>query len=1323
MARRRSRSPALLIAVACAVLLPQSVHGVAFAAAAPPAPAPAADTPSSTIDPQRRAELLTEGYKESQDVAWTTSGDGNGFHVLAATASSGYTWRTVATLAEPGFDADQWIGNACLTGSGRRLVVVYAPRTFTNKADLFDRGGFTATVDLVTGSVRKLPVQSSLAYFNPGCGADETAVLTQLGGQLSNDQIDGPARTRLFRLDAGKGELSRPILVNAEVTSALPVGRTIVAAGGSRLVQVGGGGTLTPVAPTSGTPFQLKADGGGGVLFMDRTGDRVRVRRAVPQSKNEPRTLAEGQLSKLSVTPGAGGRAFITGQADRTHALPENVSKVEVAAGSQLSSHGQLALTEVRWAGQADPRVAVPDPTSPRQVKIQATVLTNGKKVDFQVQPADAPDAQAAEGRRIHPKLASAGGGSRASAAAAGSPSNPVEAEAYCSVPRNDPRNQALQPKPRQVEWAVDQAITNSLYVQREANWKNLGMSAYRPQDLFPPIPLVGGGRVPAQVMLGIAAQESNLWQASFHAVPGVTASPLIGNYYGRDIYNGKEEDDWDIRWEDADCGYGVTQVTDGMRLAGREKEGEVALPAYKQRAIALDFAANIAAGLQILQSKWNETRTAGLIVNSGDPGGLEHWFFALWAYNSGFHPDRGDGSPWGVGWANNPINPRFRADRVPFLEYTYADAANPQFWPYQEKVLGFAGHPPELLEGPDQLVSGFRAAWWNDTRQRITVKPPIDLFCDDSNYCHPGELNVPDDPDVVGEEAGPCAHKNAAGRFDLVCWYNRPVKWKEGFEAGNEVLRFDPGYAYQEDATSYAPNCSLSGLPSGALVIDNVVDGTPSVRPGCGRPWTNAGTFNLDFAADSTGHYPSKIDFHQIGGGFGGHFWFAHTRRPDDQGGKFRVSGTWSLNQQLQGWGRVMVHMPDQGAHTRQAEYQVDLGQGFDKGKKRVLLQRTQEHRWVSLGVFKFAGTPRVRLSTDTQDGTGVEDVAWDAIAVQKLNAKPRHQVVALGDSYSSGEGASENRGADYYRETDFKQLNGDEVLFQNNCHRSRYSWSRQAVLSDNSASIGSRADSWDPQMDYQFHACSGARTHNLLPFRTVPTGQSPPANAFNKTGSGSYGEVSQLDKGFLDENTTLVTLSIGGNDSEFSKVIQECIYGSGLQLCQDSTLKGDTEPVSTATRKRIEGPVKESIKIVLREIHKKAPAAKILLMGYPKLVEGYCVLGIGAEELPWLNSTAELLATKMEEAVAEVKAEGVQVWFGNPTERFSGKAVCGSPETVNGVIKDLTAGEEGPLKSPVPDSWNVYGASQQSFHPKISGAGIYAEVMNDVTRGKMGL
>ncbi|HWS36728.1 MAG TPA: hypothetical protein VN408_28815, partial [Actinoplanes sp.] len=184
----------------------------------PPPPSGAAvavdlnDIPDKdTVAPEQRDEVLRSGWRKSSDVAWTLNGDADGLHVLAATARTGYTWKNVATLAEPGFDADSWIGNACLTGSGRRLVVVYAPRTFTNKPDLFDRGGFTATVDLRSGDVTKLPVQTSLAYYNPGCGAGETAVLSQYGGGRVDDPAK-PVQSRIFRLDAATGKLAGPIL-------------------------------------------------------------------------------------------------------------------------------------------------------------------------------------------------------------------------------------------------------------------------------------------------------------------------------------------------------------------------------------------------------------------------------------------------------------------------------------------------------------------------------------------------------------------------------------------------------------------------------------------------------------------------------------------------------------------------------------------------------------------------------------------------------------------------------------------------------------------------------------------------------------------------------------------------------------------------------------------------------------------------------------------------------------------------------------------------------------------------------------------------------
>lgn len=1000
-ARRRRRA---LRATGLAVAALMGASGLQAQAQAQQQPGPEANIPAqrsaaaapSAIAVEKRTEVIGKGWEKSTDRSWVTHGDVNGFHFLIADSDEGYTWQKIATLSEPGLPADRWIGNACVTGSGEHAVVIYAPRTFTNKPELMQRGGFTAVIDLESGAITKLPVQSSLAYFNPSCGAGEEAILTQGG-----DEDLG--RTRLVTVNAATAKIGAKVEVQGQLTSPVPTEEGIVAADSGGLVRVADDGTRRILAPAEGVPFQVAADSDGGVVFMERDGtDRTKVRRVViPAGNSESRatkvdTLATGALTEVDVTSGSGGRVFVTGdtQPNTKAALPASVRMVDVPAGSHMSLQGKLAVTEVRDAKRTGPKATAADPVVPQPVAIAASVLATGKQADFSLLLDDAVHGEQGPtaGRALSPAVSTSTGMS-----IAGDPHNPADfAERTCSVPRADPRNQVMQPKPRQVEWAVDQAVRGVLDVYRPANWKNLGMPAYTPQGYFPSIPLSGGGYVPAQVMLGVAAQESNLWQAARFAVPGVTSNPLIGNYFGVDIYNSNPDDDWTIDWAEADCGYGVTQVTDGMRLPGK---GQETMPYDKQRAVALDFAANIAAGLQILQKKWNQVTSAGLKINNGDPSKIENWFFAVWAYNSGFHPNKGDGSAWGVGWLNNPVNPNYPANRDPFLEYTYADAAHPQDWPYPEKVMGWAGHPVEVIETPGNLVAGFRPAWWNGDSttgpmNRAAVKPPVAQFCDDSNDCVPGGKFLPNDPDVVGEPAGPCAHKNGSGQYDLKCWYNQASTWKEdcNYSCGNELLRFYPGYAYQEDATSYPPRCTLDGLPSNAMIIDDVPDGTPSVRPNCGRPWSNEGTFQFTFKPDGNGNYPGKIDIHQIGGGFGGHFWFGHTRTAADEGGKLEVNASWKLNRPHTGPMAIMVALPDHGAHTNLAEYVVKTARG---DRTRIVRQPGNGNRWVSIGAFMFDGVPEVTLSSVTPDGDGSEDIAFDAMAFIPINGEYHEETV----------------------------------------------------------------------------------------------------------------------------------------------------------------------------------------------------------------------------------------------------------------------------------------------------------------------------------------
>lgn len=1297
--------------------------------------------PMSQIAPLRRDEVLGGGWAKSSDRLVVARGDQTGLHLLSAKESEGYAFRTVASLSEPGVETDRWIGNFCLTQSGRHAVVVYGPRSFTNKPDLMERGAFTAVVDMATGAVKKIALRSTMASFNPGCGVGESAVVTQSKG--GDDPSGTATSTRLFRVDAATGIITKPVSVPGQITSAVPAkGGSIVAAASRRLVSVNATGKLSTLAATASVPYKLVAGADGGVTYLDQLKDSGRVNHVSGRVGDTAVVLADAPLVQVDLARGTNGDALVLGQATARRALPSHVRKVAGVRALEVSSLGHLSVVQQKRTPPTGEQAALAQGASPQASEwersmtlpktedgmaatatIETLVHATGKSVKFDITPGVRPTAKIDTGGTPHPlNGAAAPAGARTtskagtgtavtSALTAGSPTSSIDSDATCSIPRNDPDTQVYQPTPRQVEWATNQAVTGNLTMTRSSNWKESGMgTSWTPQGLFPPLALTGGGRVPSQIMLGVMSQESNLWQASGHALSGVPGNPLIGNFYGREIYDADTSNDWDINFSDADCGYGVTQITDGMRKASSPRPGEVILGATQQRAAAVDYATNIAAGLRILQDKWNQTKSAGIVHSDGDPANMENWFFAVWAYNSGLHT-QAEGTPWGLGWLNNPVNPNYPANRTPFGVYG-TDASHPGDWPYPEKVIGFAAYSIATVDGP-----GFRAAWWVDVASRDRAKPPVNQFCTSANTCVPGALYTPNSPEVVGEPAGPCANKNASGQYDLKCWWNVPSTFNncaQGY-CGNELLRFNSTYPEQPDGTHNPPNCARTGLPANALVIDDVATSaapiSTSTRP-CASPGTNAGTFSLRFNADTLGRYPSKVDFHQIGAGYGGHMWFAHTRKSTDLGGKMGVTGTWTLSSASTSWSRVMVHLPDTGAHTQQAAYKINLGDGTSK--TRYALQRTQKNGWISLGVVKFNGTPSIELSSATKDGTGDEDIAWDAVAIAPLSAKPANFVVALGDSYSSGEGASDPAGGpygddpdadDYYKETDFGGDLADDGG-RNACHRSPFAWSRKAVLADNmSESMGARDTRWDSSIDFQFHACSGGQTENINPTGVV--------NAFGQGAVGQYGEMTQIDKGYLDSNTTLVMLTMGGNDARFADIIVECVFAAGLYACPDAKLSGESDPLKVSVPREVAGPVKTSLDQTLREINKKAPNAKIMLMGYPKLLEndGSCVPGIGTAEAPWLNDMVGLTMNPMMQSLANsLTGAGIPVTFANPIADFAGMAICGSPESIHGIVTNKTAGDKPSILD--------QPTSSQSFHPKIGGTTLYANAADRALR-----
>jgi lysophospholipase L1-like esterase len=175
-------------------------------------------------------------------------------------------------------------------------------------------------------------------------------------------------------------------------------------------------------------------------------------------------------------------------------------------------------------------------------------------------------------------------------------------------------------------------------------------------------------------------------------------------------------------------------------------------------------------------------------------------------------------------------------------------------------------------------------------------------------------------------------------------------------------------------------------------------------------------------------------------------------------------------------------------------------------------------------------------------------------------------------------------------------------------------------------------------------FQACSGATTS------TVTSGQ----------------------LGALNTSTRYVTISVGGNDAGFSDVITECALPAWASDCAGK--------VNTANS-FITNTLPGRLSTLYASIRSKAPSAKVVVVGYPRLFNGEdcnAATWFSPDDESRLNATADLMNSKISAAAS---AKGFT--FANPTSRFIGHAVCGSPEWLNG------------LSNP----------TSESYHPNVTG------------------
>jgi hypothetical protein len=186
----------------------------------------------------------------------------------------------------------------------------------------------------------------------------------------------------------------------------------------------------------------------------------------------------------------------------------------------------------------------------------------------------------------------------------------------------------------------------------------------------------------------------------------------------------------------------------------------------------------------------------------------------------------------------------------------------------------------------------------------------------------------------------------------------------------------------------------------------------------------------------------------------------------------------------------------------------------------------------------------------------------------------------------------------------------------------------------------------------------------------------------SFQACSGAKVADVTSKQLGALSSGTAYVTLSVGGNDAGFSGVITECAKPGWASNCDGK--------INTA-QSYINNTLPGSLSTLYASIRSKAPSAKVVIVGYPRLFQGEdCNAGtwFSPTEESRLNQTADLLNSKL---AAAASAKGFT--FANPTSRFIGHAVCDDVEWLNG------------LSNPVSESYHPNRTGQSSgYTPLVS-------------------
>ena len=183
------------------------------------------------------------------------------------------------------------------------------------------------------------------------------------------------------------------------------------------------------------------------------------------------------------------------------------------------------------------------------------------------------------------------------------------------------------------------------------------------------------------------------------------------------------------------------------------------------------------------------------------------------------------------------------------------------------------------------------------------------------------------------------------------------------------------------------------------------------------------------------------------------------------------------------------------------------------------------------------------------------------------------------------------------------------------------------------------------------------------------------------------------------MNEDTDLVTISIGGNDAKFVYTVTRCIMNGFLNPgsnCFNQTYSG-TQTFGEVLRAWIKGSVTEKLVQVYEEIKAKSNEnAAVVVLGYPLLVSGNsnCINPSGAPFISYAEriDLREIGKLLHQQIISATKRAGVH--YVPVIDKFEGHNVCdGDPWIQNALAR--------------PDS--------HKFHPTSIGQDAHARALNE--------